>query len=270
MWKRALVLAFVAALTPAALSHAEEWSKTYTIAGKPELRVETNDASVHLDVWDRHEIEARVVTRGYGLAVVGGQESGGVRVREEQSGDRVDLNVHVPGYTWSIGVNTRSVRIELRVPRDGSFDIHTSDGSIEASGVKGDIRLTSGDGHIAADQLEGALRAQSGDGHMTIQGRFEQLALETGDGHIDAAVDRGSAISTSWTLHTGDGNVKLRLPEDFAADLDAHTGDGHVTVNFPLTVSGTISKSDVHGKMNGGGRVLRIRTGDGSIHIEKL
>lgn len=270
MWKRAVALVFVAALTPAVLSHAEEWRKTYTIAGKPELRVETNDASVHLEVWERQEIEARVVTRGYGLAVVGGQEEGGVRVREEQSGDRVDLNVRVPSYHWSIGVNTRSVRIELRVPRQGSFDVRTSDGNIEASGVKGDIRLSSGDGHIEADQLEGALRAQSGDGHMRIRGRFEQLALETGDGHIDAAVDPGSAMSAPWTMHTGDGNVQLRLPQDFAADLDAHTGDGHVTVDFPIAVSGTVSKSDVRGKMNGGGRLLRIHTGDGSIHIEKL
>ena len=270
MWKAAVAIMFVAALIPATLSQAEEWSKTFTIAGKPELRVETNDASVHLDVWDRHEIEARVVTRGYGLAVVGGKEDGGVRVRDEQSGDRVDIDVHVPTYHWSVGLNTRSVRIELRVPRQGSFDIRTRDGSIDATGLKGDIRLSSGDGHIEADQLEGALRAQSGDGHMRIRGRFEQLALETGDGHIDAAVDPGSAMSASWTMHTGDGNVELRLPQDFAADLEAHTGDGRVTVDFPIAVSGTVSRSDVRGKINGGGWLLRIHTGDGSIHIERL
>ena len=112
MWTKALAMVFVAALAPATGSRAAEWSKTFTIAGRPELRVETNDASVHLDAWDRQEIEARVVTRGYGLALVGGKEEGGVRVREQQSGDRVELDVHVPSYHWSVGFNTRSVRIE--------------------------------------------------------------------------------------------------------------------------------------------------------------
>jgi hypothetical protein len=112
------------------------------------------------------EIEARVVTRGYRLALVGGEQQGGVRVREQQSGDRVELDVHVPSYHWSIGVNARSVRIELRVPREGAFDIRTRDGSIEATGVKGDIRLSGGDGHINADEFEGDLHAKSGDGHM--------------------------------------------------------------------------------------------------------
>ncbi len=270
MHKRISAVVFVAALALATSGRAEEWSKTFTITGKPDLRVETNDGSVRVDAWESHAIEARVITTGYQVAVVGRSEEGGVRVREQQSGDHVELDVHVPQVHWSFGFNNRSVRIELKVPRDGNFEIRTRDGSIEATGVKGDVRLSSGDGHIEADQLEGALHARSGDGHMRIRGRFEELSLETGDGHIDAEVDPGSRIATFWTLHTGDGSVRLRLPQDFAADLEAHTGDGRVTVDFPVTLSGTISRSDVRGKMNGGGPPLRIRTGDGSIHIERL
>jgi len=270
MRKRVLAAAFAGILVLAASGRAEEWTKTFAIAGKPDLRVDTNDASVHIDAWDSNTIEARVVARGYRLGVAKTAEPGGVRVRDQQTGNHVELDVHVPQISWSIGINARWVRIELKVPRDGSFDIRTRDGSIEATGVKGDVRLSSGDGHIEADQLEEALHAHSGDGHMRIRGRFEELSLETGDGHIDAEVNPGSRIATAWMLHTGDGSVKLRLPQDFAADLEAHTGDGRVTVDFPVTLSGTISKSDVRGKMNGGGPPLRIHTGDGSIHIERL
>jgi DUF4097 and DUF4098 domain-containing protein YvlB len=270
MPKRVFAAVFVAALALATQGRAEEWSKTFTVTGKPDLRVETNDASVRIEAWDRQEIEARVISTGYRLALAGSGEEGGVRVHQQQSGDRVELNVHVPTMHWIIGINSRSVRIELKAPRDGSFDIRTRDGSIGAAGVRGDVRLSSGDGHIEADQLEGALHAKSGDGHMRIRGRFEELSLETGDGRIDAEVSHGSRIATVWTLHTGDGSVKLRLPDDFAADLEAHTGDGRVRVDFPVTISGTISKSDVRGKLNGGGPPLRILTGDGSILVERL
>src|SRR5215472_3939841 len=112
MHKRVLAIAFVASLILTTSGRAEEWTKTYTIAAKPDLRVETNDASVRLSAWDNKTIEARVVTTGFSLAV-GKSEEGGVRVHEQQSGDRVELDVHVPQIHWSIGVNARSVRIEL-------------------------------------------------------------------------------------------------------------------------------------------------------------
>ena len=28
-------------------AHAEQWSKTYNISGRPDLRVETSDANIH-------------------------------------------------------------------------------------------------------------------------------------------------------------------------------------------------------------------------------
>ena len=33
-------------------AYADEWSKTYTLSGKPDLRVETTDANIHVAVWD--------------------------------------------------------------------------------------------------------------------------------------------------------------------------------------------------------------------------
>ena len=80
----------------------------------------------------------------------------------------------------------------------------------------------------------------------------------------------GSKIAAAWTLQSGDGHVTLSLPSDFAADLEARTRDGHVKVDFPVTTSGNLSGSEVRGKMNGGGAQLRVHTGDGSIHIERL
>ncbi|HUJ20287.1 MAG TPA: hypothetical protein VLX58_02140, partial [Bryobacteraceae bacterium] len=61
----------------------------------------------------------------------------------------------------------------------------------------------------------------------------------------------------------------VRLPQNFAADLDAHTGDGKITVDFPLTTSGSISTSELRGKINGGGQTLAIHTGDGPIRVER-
>ncbi len=74
-------------------------------------------------------------------------------------------------------------------------------------------------------------------------------------------------MAGNWSLHTDDGSIELRLPRDFAADLDASTSDGSVNVDFPLTAA-RIQDMSVNGKLNGGGLPLIAHTNDGSIEIE--
>ena len=103
-----------------------------------------------------------------------------------------------------------------------------------------------------------------------MHGKFTSLNLRSGDGNIEAEVAAGSHMATSWSVHSGDGGVTLRLPDGFAANLDAHTGDGRITVDMPLAAEGGVHEDSVSGKLNGGGAVLTVRTGDGSVHLARL
>ena len=47
------------------------------------------------------------------------------------------------------------------------------------------------------------------------------------------------------------------------------SGDGHIDLDLPVSTQGKIRENDVHGKLNGGGNLLTIHTGDGSIHLRK-
>ena len=63
--------------------------------------------------------------------------------------------------------------------------------------------------------------------------------------------------------------MALEVPENLSADVDLHTGDGHIDLEVPITTAGKIRENEVHGKLNGGGNLLVIRTGDGSIRLRK-
>jgi hypothetical protein len=156
------------------------------------------------------------------------------------------------------------------VPSATKADVHTGDGNVRADGLRGQTRLVTHDGNIDGEGFDGALEASSGDGNIRVRGKFSGLNLRSGDGNIDAEVAPGSHMATGWTVHTGDGGVTLRLPDGFAANLDAHTGDGRITVDLPLTTEGGIHEDSVSGKLNGGGPVLTVRTGDGSVHLARL
>jgi DUF4097 and DUF4098 domain-containing protein YvlB len=249
---------------------AEEWSKTFELNGPADLRIETNDARVQVEAWERKEIDAHVISQGVRISVWGGSDDHRVRVRDFQSGNQVELDVRIPNTGWIFGVSTRSVRIEVKVPKQARLDIHSGDGDLSVRGLKGEINLSTQDGRIDADSLDGVLRASSGDGNMHVQGRFDSLNLKTGDGTISAQISQGSQMGPGWSVRSGDGNVELSLPDDFSADLDVHTGDGRITSELPIALSGSPDQSSLRGKLNGGGPIFSVHTGDGSIRLKRL
>ena len=290
-------LLLVAAATPRA--KAEEVVKSYTVTGRANVRVDTNDGSVRVSTGDNKQVEFRVEYQGFELGK-------NLRIDSRQDGDKVELTARITGHWgFSWGKNSRGLQIEVRMPRDadlqvetgdgsvqadsingnvnihtgdgsvkanslnGTIDLHTNDGSITVDSLKGDIRLRTGDGSIEARDLDGKVEADSGDGHIRIVGRFDALSVKTGDGSVDTRVLPGSKMASSWSVRTGDGSVDIVLPADFQANIEATTGDGHISLGIPVTVEGTFSKSEIRGKMNGGGQPLTIHTGDGSIRLSK-
>jgi hypothetical protein len=261
--KRFALVALGVCLAVAPFARADEWSKTYTITGKPDLRVETSDANIHVDTWDQKTIEARVTSDRYKIG------AHGLRIEEHQSDDSVVLEIHFPSVHLSFGVHSPRVDVAIHMPREGRLNLHTGDGSIQLSNFKGEMDLQTGDGHQEINAVDGTLRARSGDGRITAAGRFDVLELGTGDGRIEARALSGSAMTSSWTLRTGDGSVTLELPVNFAADVDLHTSDGHIEADIPVAVEGRLGEKNIHGKINGGGNLLTVHTGDGSIRLQK-
>jgi DUF4097 and DUF4098 domain-containing protein YvlB len=272
--------AFLAVAVLAPVASAEEWTKTYTISGRANVHLYTNDGSVRVTTGDTKQVELRVIYNGYTL-------DKNLTIESKQDADRVDLTAkETMHWNWGIHVS-RGLRLEVRMPKNadltvdsgdgsvetesvmGNLDIHTGDGHIKVQGAKGQIKLRTGDGSIEGRDLDGQIDADSGDGHITLDGRFDSLNIRTGDGSITAHAQPGSKVISSWSIHTGDGSVDLALPGDLNANIDATTNDGRISLGIPVMVEGQFSNSQIHGKMNAGGQSVKIHTGDGSIRLNR-
>ncbi|MFY9574771.1 MAG: DUF4097 family beta strand repeat-containing protein, partial [Blastocatellia bacterium] len=274
---------------------ADEWNKTFNTERGAKLRVETSDANIRVTAWDGSSVTARVTTQGW---TIGGD---GINIVDRQNGDQIDIEVRFPRHTFQMNWRNRRVDIEIKVPRNADLDLHTGDGNVDVQGVKGTILLRSGDGNLNLAELEGtlragtgdgnidmrnvrgdftlhtgdgridvtgidgSLRAETGDGRVRINGRFDVLDVKTGDGGVDATAHDGSKVETNWRLNSGDGDVTLRVPATIAADVELHTNDGNIDFDMPVTISGGVGKRDVRGQINGGGKLISLKTGDGSI-----
>jgi DUF4097 and DUF4098 domain-containing protein YvlB len=256
-------LALVALLALFSISaRADEWSHSYPVTSKPEVAVEANDGDVEIVVGSSQQVDVRVITRGWKI-------KDDVQVTGNQSGNHVEIKLHKTSHVC-FGVCSQSIRVEVRVPRESDLNIHTDDGNVRVDGVKGNLQFETGDGDVRLREVEGALHADTHDGNVDVNGRFNVLNLHTGDGNIDAEVGAASAPQSGWLLRSGDGNIRLRLPDNLGADLDAHSGDGEVHVAFPITTSSSGNENSVRGKINGGGISIELRTGDGDIKVEKM
>jgi hypothetical protein len=242
------------------LAYADEWKREYKVGAKPELRVETNDARIEVRRGGP-SIQVRVETDGYKIG------PGDVHIYDRQDGDAVSLDVRAPRGPF-ISFRNRWIHVEVTVPANTKINLHSGDGSLIVSGISAPADVSTGDGHVEVSDFSGPLKAKTSDGRMTVSGRFDDLNLSTGDGHIDCEVQAGSKMAGRWMIRTGDGTLNLHVPNDFAANLEARTGDGHIRVNMPITMKTSSSNGHrVEGALNGGGNLLDIQTGDGSINI---
>jgi len=260
--------------------------KRFTVSGEPDLRLRTFDGSIQLKSWDRNEvlveIEKRAPDSDAAKALV---------VNASQEGNRVTIEVPNPRGDrdgFHIG-QSPSVSLIVTAPRRMKLDAHTGDGSVAADNIAGTLAIDTGDGSIRIRRVEGALKAhtgdgsididdavgrldaQSGDGSINIGGRFEMLDVKSGDGSVHVNAEEGSALKGDWSITTGDGSIAVELPGNIDAELDAHSNDGGVRANGFSGVSS--SRDDDRGSARGtlgkGGRTLRLRSGDGSIAINR-
>lgn len=273
--------------------------RTFKVTGAPDVVLETFDGAIEVHSWDRNEVEVEVEKRAMEQPLIDQ-----MKVDVEQKGDRIVVRVTGPARADFRGVTigmhiSPTARLRVAVPRatnleaksgdgsirvealDGKLVLNTVDGSVTGVRVSGDIRIRTGDGSIRLDDVAGNLDLETNDGSIGIDAKPTALHAKTGDGTIRVTIDQDSAMAADWDLTTGDGSVILTLPSAFDAELDAETSDGVVRSDHPLLKELAAERRSgedgderrerrrtLRTKMGEGGKILKVRTGDGTIRIE--
>jgi len=296
----ALVVLFTSA-TALASNPQGSFDKTLTVSGPVDLEVLTHsgDVKVHAGSSGSVIIHGKIYVGDHWFE---GRREADVHAIEQNPPIRQDGNsIHIDY------VNYRNIAVDydITVPADttvrsrsgsgdqtldgtrGNADIQTGSGDVRLSNLKGEIRLQTGSGDIRAREVAGSVKGGTGSGDVEIEETGQgDIDLHTGSGSITARGihggfrgETGSGEVTAegtqsgpWDVRTGSGNVRLRLPSNSAYEADISTSSGSIDVGAPLemTVQGRVGDShkSIHGKVRGGGQLLRVRTGSGDIRIE--
>jgi len=288
---RKLLLLLSLLLTASLALSAENATKNLPVGAAPRLRIECDTVRIIVHGDNHGAVYARFDDAGYAEAKFTVEQKGDeilLRATHHRSRVHFGLGDHVPTLEVSAPADTLlsahdsdgSIRVNgLRADakldtRDGSIHVddyaghlqaHSGDGSVRLQRTAGEAELETNDGSITIDDAKGAVRALTHDGSIRADGVFSGLQLRTKDGSIRVTVESGSQMNAEWRITTDDGSITARLPQGFAAQLDASSGDGRVYDNGAAQERGRSYQQT----LNGGSHRIELRTNDGSVRIER-
>ncbi len=178
----------------------------------------------------------------------------------------------------------------------GTLRAETAGGDVVARGASGSIDARTAGGQIQIGESGGSVVAQTAGGSIRLLGSRGPMEVKTAGGSIDlwqirnavqattaaggilAEIDPAEKIFSPCEFQTTVGDVLVYLPPDLPLTVDAaiHAATGHqIVTDFPLQIQRdkdnfVLRSVRGHGDLNGGGKVLRIRTIRGNIEIRKL
>jgi len=260
MFKRILLTAIltIAAAVANASTLDEKFDRTFDVRPGAVFNLSNTNGGITVRAWDQPRIRVRAVKHVEsrdGDAARAAMKALTLSITQPNGGLRIDTNYpkHNDGiFEWIAGTNVNmNVTYEVTVPRSMDLQIDNTNGTIEASDIRGSHRISTTNGRIMLARCAGDLEA------------------ETTNGSIEAELTTVNA-GRGMRLETTNGHIVTRLPKSFAARIDAANSNGSIDSDLPITVSGSQNKHALRGTINGGGPELRLRTTNGSIHIRAM
>jgi hypothetical protein len=223
-------------------------TRHFAVSANPTLIINNDTGSMHLRASNSASDVTIQATRHNGLW--GNVNAITVSYTQDKEGNTVTVDV---GRISGSNIFTNaSVDFDVTAPSAAILQLKTNTGSIDVSGMSGQMVLTSNTGSIMAN-------------NGTASGNT-QLITNTGTVTFNGSIAR----SGTYQFQTNTGSVNVTLPGDSSFHVDASTDTGTINTNFsgvhvqPHQFTGADAQGD------GGstpGATVTLRTNTGSITL---
>lgn len=229
-------------------AYTEEFHQTYAIAPDGRIELDNINGDVRISSWDQNQVKVDAVKYADSK-----ERLDEAKIEIDSGKDYLSIRTEYPNHdnSWTSGAhnNPASVEYTLTVPRTASLDeIKLINGSLNVTGVSGEVRASCINGRLEAHDLAGEARLSTINGKLDV--RFDQLA-----GH-------------SVELSSVNGSVALTIPSDSQAEVEASTISGGIDNDFGLHVNRhRFVGRDLRGELGNGGTHIKLSNVNGRLEI---
>ena len=145
------------------------------------------------------------------------------------------------------------VSFRIQTPQSADIDLESSNGSLNATDVRGRLRLRTSNGSIRLTNVGGDVQA------------------DTSNGSVTATLSGTKWEGEGLDIGTSNGSVRVGIPDNYNARIVASSSNGSINFGFPVTMSGNIGgrRRDIDTTIGSGGPTIRMRTSNGSVSVRR-
>lgn len=237
-----LALAAHASDHPGALT--EEFHQTYAITPDGRVELDNINGGVKVLTWDRNEVKVDAVKFADTK-----EKLDELKIEVDSGKEYVSIRTKFQHDDWGSHNNPGGIEYTLTVPRTIRLDeIKLINGSLDVTGVSGEVRASSINGRVETHDLAGRAKLSTINGRL--EARFSQLS--------------GKDVE----LSSVNGSVELTIPSDSNAEVEASTVSGGITNDFGLHVNNhRFVGHDLRGELGNGGTHIKLEDVNGRIEI---
>ena len=229
-------------------STVTETPRHFIVSANPTLVINNDTGSMHVRAGSSAKDVTIQATRHSGLW--GNVNNITVSYTQDREGNTITVNVdRTRGSNFFAST---SVDFDVTVPSASTLQLKTNTGSIDVTGVSGQMVLTSNTGSITAS-------------NGMVSGNT-QLITNTGSITFNGSITR----SGTYQFQTNTGTVEMTLPADSVFHLNASTDTGSIDTNFPGVIVqhrqmvGADASDDVGSSPQA---TVTLRTNTGSVNL---
>jgi hypothetical protein len=222
----------------------DQWSRSYPLASG-ELEVVNANGQVEVVGGEGSQVEvvaertARAMTDEDAKKLLSQ-----VTMAEEVGAAKVRLEAKVPS---GLGRSHVGIKYRVKVPAGVNLRLHTDNGTLDVTGVKGSVMAEAGNGSVKGRDLAGTVEASTTNGSV----RLEMAAV--GKGGVSAK--------------TVNGSVELTIPSASKADVEASCINGRISTDGLKLDGPESTRRRLEGRLNGGGPKVVLETTNGRIQL---
>jgi hypothetical protein len=217
-------------------------SETRELARDGRFSLDNTNGRIEVTGWDKDEVSIEATKRA-------ANERALEQMRIEIDGDRdhVRVRTRYPRPRWFGG----SGRVDylVRVPREARVEVENVNGRVEIRGVAAAVEASTVNGSVEIHDATGAVDASAV------------------NGAVEASLTRLDPEGRS-KLRTTNGSVRLTLPRDANAEIEASTVNGGVGCDFELDGERK-SRRRLSGRIGTGGARFDLAAVNGSVNIDR-
>jgi len=252
---------FLGAVDSGAISYTDDLKvlheKTFPINPGKQLKVKTPTGDVEVTYWDESKVHIKIF----------GDDDAGERINFEFKNDDnlVEIIAHKDGslFSWFSGID---LKYEIKVPVKFNVDVSTSGGDIKLGGVNGTAKLHTSGGDVWAERVEGNLDVSTSGGDISLICEGTEIVANTSGGDINLDY---FGLNLGIDLSTSGGDITVKLPSNFNADMELLTSGGDVSCNLTMNNASKLSEHKIIAQLNDGGYEFVAHTSGGDIDLRK-